>query len=482
MGTPAGRWVVATTVMGSGVAMLSSTAISVAVPTMSRDLGADVADMQWILNGYMLTLAALILVGGSLGDRYGRRRIYILGVAWFAVASLACALAPTVPWLVTARILQGVGGALLTPGSLALIQSGFVSEDRSTAIGAWSGLTGLAGAAGPAIGGLLVDALGWRWIFLSPIPLAVAVIWAARTHVPESRQPSNGDLDVVGGLLAVVALAAVTYPIIAVPDTGWTTMAVIALTTGVVGSVAFVLWERSRSEPMLDLGIFSSRQFTAANLVTVTVYAALGGVFFLLVVHLQTVVGYSATGSAVATLPITALLLVGSPAAGRLAQRMGPRIPLTVGPLLLAAGMAMMGNIGVESSYVTGILPSLIVFGVGLTLTVTPVTATVLAAADDEHAGLASGVNNAVARTAQLVAVAALPVVAGLSGDDFSNAAAFAGGFAVAMYAAAALALAGGVLAAAFIRSDVLADEAPQEQRHCGYTAPPSLAGGSDSP
>ena len=486
MGTPAGRWLVATTVMGSGVAMLSSTAVSVAVPALSRDLDAGVAGVQWILNGYMVTLAALILVGGSLGDRYGRRRVYVIGVAWFAVASLACALAPSVGWLVAARLLQGVGAALLTPGSLALIQSGFVAEDRSAAIGAWSGLTGLAGAAGPAIGGGLVDLAGWRWIFVAPIPLALVVIWAARTHVPESSQPSDGPLDTGGALLAVLSLAAITYPIITVPDQGWTVVTIGSGVLGVLAVMGFIVWERTRSAPMLDMRIFSSRQFTAANLVTFTVYAALGGVFFLLIVHLQTVVGYTATGAAVATLPITGFLLVGSPSAGRLAQRIGPRLPLVVGPGLIAVGMVMMGNIGSNSTYLGGILPALVVFGVGLTLTVTPVTATVLAAADDEHAGVASGVNNAVARTAQLLAVAILPVLAGLTGDDFNDPEAFARGFRSAMIATAVLAGMGALLAGAFIRSDVLGETGPDQHdtecRHCAVDTPPAFPTESAEP
>jgi EmrB/QacA subfamily drug resistance transporter len=472
-----GRWVLATTIMGTGVVMLNGTDISVALPSLGRDLGAGVAGLQWVFNGYMVTLAALILVGGSLGDRYGRRRIYLLGVAWFAVASILCTLAPNVAWLITARVLQGVGAALLTPGSLAIIQSCFVLEDRSTAIGAWSGLTGIAAALGPVVGGLLVDSLGWRWIFFLPVPLAVAVLWVGWRHVPESVDPHPSPLDWPGGSLAVLGLGAVSYSVIAFPTRGWDAITLTVAAAGLVVMVAFVVREMSAAAPMLPFSIFRTRQFTAANLVTFVVYSALGGVLFLLVVHLQTVAGYSATAAGASTIPVMALLLVGSPVVGRLAQRTGPRLPLTLGPALLAAGMLMMGSIPEGADYLSDVLPSLIVFGVGLTLTVTPVTATVLAAVDDRHAGLASGVNNAVARTGQLLAVAALPVLAGLTGGDFVDSAAFAEGFQVAMAIAAGLSVSGAVIAWTMIERHVLAGmpDPSMATRHCGVEAPPAL-------
>lgn len=479
IGSAKGRWILTATVLGSGVAMLNGTDVSVALPALGRDLGADVAAMQWVFNGYMVTLAALILVGGSLGDRYGRRRVYVTGMAWFAVASLMCALAPTTEWLISARVLQGVGAALLTPGSLAIIQSCFVPGDRSTAIGAWSGLTGIAAALGPMFGGALVDGLGWRWIFLLPVPVALAAIWATLRHVPESRDPSPPPLDLAGALLAAAALGGLTYTIIAVPDSGWSS---VNLTVGVAGCIlaaAFVLRERRVPAPMLPFSIFASRQFSAANLATFVVYAALGGVFFLLVVHFQTVLGYSATLAGAASTPIMLLLLVGSPAAGRLAQRRGARLPLTLGPALMAGAMLMMGGIEAGDRYLTGVLPALVVFGVGLALTVTPVTATVLAAVADRHAGLASGINNAVARTAQLLAVALLPVLAGMSGDAFTDPGAFGAGFARAMAMAAALSGLGAAVAWFYIRDDVLGsldDTSLIEMRHCGIEAPPDVA------
>ncbi|HLU52629.1 MAG TPA: MFS transporter [Acidimicrobiia bacterium] len=447
LGTSEGRWVVATTVMGTGVAMLNGTDVSVALPALGADLDASVAALQWVLNGYMLTLASLILVGGSLADRYGRRRIYLLGVAWFTAASVLCALAPSPGWLVAARILQGVGGALLTPGSLAILQSCFHPDDRSTAIGAWSGLTGIAAVIGPVVGGLLVDGFGWRAVFFLPLPLAVAVIWAGSRHVPESRDPAPPRLDWPGALLTVAGLGTLSYAIIAYPEAGWAPTVVTSGILGLVFLAGFVVRERVADDPMLPLSVFGSRQFTAANLITFVVYAALGGVFFMLIVHLQTVVGYSATGAGAATMPVSALLLVGSPPMGRVMQRIGPRLPLTVGNALLAAGMLMMISIGEGSSYLTGVLPPLVVFGIGLTLMVTPVTATVLSAIEDRFSGLASGVNNAVARTGQLLAVAALPAAAGLTGGDFADPVAFAAGFRVAMIVSAVLCALGAVLA-----------------------------------
>lgn len=480
MGTTEGRWVLATTVMGTGVAMLNGTDVSVALPAIGAEFDANVATLQWVLNGYMVTLAALILVGGSLGDHYGRRRVYLAGVAWFSLASLLCAVAPNAPLLIAGRILQGVGGALLTPGSLAIIQSCFEQEDRATAIGAWSGLTGIAAAIGPLLGGILVDGPGWRWIFALPVPLALAVIWAGIRHVPESVEPSADPLDWVGGLMAVVGLGGTTYAIIGYPDGGLNPTVTAGLIVGVVALVAFVLWERATEAPMVPFEVFRSRQFTGANLATFVVYSALGGVFFMLIVHLQTVAGFTATGAGAASIPVMLIMLFGSPLVGRLAQRIGPRLPLTIGPLLLAGGMVMMGEIPNGAAYISDVLPSLLVFGVGLTLVVTPVTATVLAAVEERHAGLASGINNAVARTGQLLAVAALPALAGLTGGDFADPEAYAPGFRSAMWIAAGLSVAGAIIGSTMIRRDVLAGQSEDlqiEVRHCAVQDPPPMHG-----
>jgi EmrB/QacA subfamily drug resistance transporter len=457
-GSTAGRWVMAVTVLGSGIAFLEATVVNVALPAIGEDLDADVTGLQWVVNGYLLTLAALILLGGSLGDRYGRRRIFNLGVIWFTVASALCALAPSIEVLVAARLIQGVGGAMLTPGSLAIIEATFHRDDRARAIGAWSALGGVAAAVGPLLGGYLIDAVSWRAIFLINLPLGAFVVYEARRHVPETRDPTvTGALDLRGSALAALGLGGFTFALIQAPDQGLDSAAVAsALAIGVIASIAFVRAERRSAQPMLPLGIFSSPQFTSANLLTFVVYAALGGVFFLLVVFLQVSLGYSPIAAGAASLPITVLMLLLSARAGALAQRIGPRLPLTIGPLVIALGMLMMRGINIGDSYAEAILPPILVFGLGLTLVVAPITATVLAAADPNHAGVASGVNNAVARTAQLVAVAAFPLIAGLSGSDYQNPLALADGFDTAMMVGAALSAAGGVLAWTTISNDVL--------------------------
>ena len=459
----------ATAVLGSAVAFLEATVVNVALPELGEDLGADVAGLQWTINGYLLTLAALILLGGALGDRYGRRRIFEIGVVWFTTASALCAFAPNIELLVLARIIQGVGGALLTPGSLAIIEATFRKEDRGRAIGAWSALTGVAGAVGPLVGGYLIDAVSWRAIFLINLPLGAFVVWASRRHIPETRDTSmKGKLDIAGSALAAVGLGGITFALIQTPDHGLGSPMVFgALAIGILALIAFVRVESRVPEPMLPLSIFSSRQFTGANLVTFAVYAALGAMFFLFVVFLQIALGYSAIEAGAASLPVTALMLVLSSRAGELAQRIGPRIPLTVGSLVVAVGMFMLSEIDPGDSYVTGILPGVVVFGLGLSLVVAPVTITVLAAADPRQAGIASGVNNAVARTAGLLAVAVLPLIAGLSGSDYQDPGAIADAFQIGMRAAAVLAAVGGVLAFATIRSDVLERAKEPDRRPC---------------
>lgn len=441
----AGRWVVGVAVLGSGMAFLDSTVVNVALPEIGRDLDASTGALQWILNGYLLSLASLILLGGSLGDRYGRRRTFVWGAGLFTAASLLCAVAPTVELLVGARLLQGVAGALLTPGSLAMIDASFRPEDRARAIGAWSGLAGVTTAFGPLLGGWLVDVVSWRAIFLINLPIGLFVVLAAGRHVPETRDDTaGGRLDGLGALLAAAGLAGTTYALIE--------GSVVAGAGGVAALVAFVWAEARRPDPMLPLGIFSSRQFTAANLVTFVVYAALSGVFFLLVAFLQISLGYSPVAAGAASLPVTALMLLLSARSGALAQRIGPRIPLTAGPLVIAGAMLLMTTIGPGDGYLTAVLPAVVLFGLGLTLVVAPVTATVLAAADPRHAGVASGVNNAVSRVAGLLAVAVLPAVAGITGDRFYDPAAMADGFRTAMVVSAVVAAAGGVLAWATIR------------------------------
>jgi EmrB/QacA subfamily drug resistance transporter len=454
----AGRWVLGVTVLGTSIAFLEATVVNVALPEIGADLDADVAGLQWIINGYLLTLAALILLGGSLGDRYGRRKIFNLGVIWFTAASVLCALAPNADILIAARVIQGVGGALLTPGSLAIIEATFHPDDRGRAIGAWSALGGISAAIGPLVGGWLIEAVSWRAIFFINVPIGAFVVWAAARHIPETRDPMiKGRLDFRGSALASIALAGLTFTLIQAPVDGFVSVTVLtAFVIGLASAIAFVRVEQRSPEPMLPLSIFDSRQFTSANVVTFVVYAALGGVFFLLVVFLQVALGYTPIAAGAASLPVTVLMLFLSPRAGALAQRIGPRLPLTLGPILIAVGMVLMTGIDPGDSYLGAVLPAVIVYGLGLSLVVAPITATVLAAADARHAGVASGVNNAVARTAGLVAVAVLPLIAGLSGSDYESPAAITDGFHVAMLACAIFSLAGGVLAWLTISNDVL--------------------------
>jgi EmrB/QacA subfamily drug resistance transporter len=456
----AGRWILLVAVLGSGMAFLDGTVVNVALPRIGEDFDASTSALQWVLNGYLLTLASLILLGGSLGDRHGRRRIFVIGTAVFTVASVLCAAAPTVEVLIVARLLQGVGGALLTPGSLAMIEASFRPADRAPAIGAWSGLGGVATALGPLLGGYLVEAVSWRAVFVINVPIGLAVMALATRHVPETRDPTaSGRLDYGGAFLAALGLAGTTYALIEGPN-GMSGLVVAAGVVGVAALVGFLVMEHRSSNPMMPLGIFSSKQFSAANLVTFAVYAALGGFFFLFVAFLQISLGYSPIAAGAASLPVTAIMLLLSARSGALAQRIGARIPLTVGPFVIAASLLWMMRIEPGDSYLTGILPMVIVFGLGLTLVVAPVTATVLAAADSRHSGIASGINNAVARVASLLAVAVLPLIGGITGDLFYSPSAMSHGFHVGMAACAGLAVLGGIIAWFTISSEVLHAEA----------------------
>ncbi|HEX2902376.1 MAG TPA: MFS transporter, partial [Jatrophihabitans sp.] len=403
-----GRWVLLACVLGSGIAGIDSTVVNIALPDIGRELHVGFASLQWTITAYTLTLAAFILIGGSLGDRLGRRRIFIVGIVWFAAASLLCALASTAGLLIAARALQGIGGALMTPASLAIIQASFSDADRTRAIGAWSGLSGTTSAIAPFLGGWLIQAGSWRAVFLINPPLCALVIALALRHMPETRDPNpTGRLDLLGCVLGVLGLGGVTAGIIAAADHGFGSAAVLLpLGLGALALVAFVLAERYQPDPMMPVSLFASRQFSAANLVTLLLYAANSGALLLLVVELETVARFSPLKAGTALLPITVIMLLFAARFGALAQRIGPRIPMTVGPLVSATGLLLLAELPARANYLTNVLPAVLVLGCGLAIFVAPLTSTVLGAVPAAHAGLASGVNNAVARAAGLISIA----------------------------------------------------------------------------
>jgi EmrB/QacA subfamily drug resistance transporter len=472
-----GRWVIAAMVLGSGIASLDATVVSIALPTIGRAFHSGVGTLQWVVSGYALTLAAFLLLGGSLGDRLGRRRMFSVGVVWFAVASVCCGFAPNAGFLIAARVLQGVGGALLAPASLAILQASFRPDDRGRAIGAWSGLGGVATAAGPLLGGYLILA-SWRWVFFINVPVAVGVLLMTVRHVPESRDPSTaGHVDLVGAGLAVLFLAGLTYGLIEGPTHGWTDPVVLAgLLAAAATAPAFVVVEHARAHPLLPLGVFRSRQFSGANAVTFIVYGALGGAFFLLPVELQIVNRYSPLDSGLALLPVTVIMLVFSARSGKLAARIGPRLQMSAGPLVVGAGLLLLIRATHHGSYAIEVLPAVLVFGVGLAITVAPLTATAMGAAPAEHAGVASAVNNVVARAAGLLAVALLPLVAGITGASALEPHHLAAGFRTAVIIAGLTCAAGGLLAVVTIRDP---DGAPTllhrqlRQYHCALDGTP---------
>lgn len=471
-----GRWVLAATILGSGIAALDATVVGIALPAIGRDFGVGVAALQWVVNAYTLTLAGLLLLGGTLGDRYGRQRIFIIGTIWFALASLACALAPTATFLIVARALQGIGAALLTPGSLAILQASFAVDDRSKALGAWSGLGGIATAVGPFLGGWLISAVSWRLVFFINLPLAVAVVAISARHVPETRDPAARHIDASGAAAITGGLVGLTYGLIAGPGQGWTSPAVLpALCAGAGLLAGFLLLEAHRKAPMLPLTMFRSRQFSAANAVTFIVYAALSGVLFLLPIVLQEVAGYTPLQAGTALVPVTVIMLALSARSGALAARIGPRLQMTAGPLVIAAGLALLIRLGTSGSYLTQVLPAVIVFGLGLAINVAPLTATALAAAPAEHAGVASAVNNDVARAGGLIAVAVLPVLAGITGEGYLHPATLTRGFHTAVLLAAGACAVGGLLAAVTIRNPARTRTPHPHDRewHCALDAPP---------
>ena len=443
-----GRVLLATVALGSGIAMLDGTVVNIALRQIGFDLDASLAELQWVSTGYLLSLASLILVGGALGDRLGRRRMYLLGVVGFALGSALCAFAQSPVQLALFRVLQGVGAALLTPGALALIQGSFRREDRPAAIGTWAGVSGVAVAIGPFLGGFLVEHAGWRWIFAINLPLCALVVLLGR-HVPESRDDprpgaTRGRFDLSGALAGVVALGATTYLL-----TSWRSLSglvvVLLSVVGLAAATAFVVLER-RPHAMAPMSLFRSRVFSAANAMTLLVYGALGAVLFFLVLQLQVTAGYDAVAAGVATLPIPLVMLLLSSRSSMVAARTGPRLPMTIGPLVCALGTFLLSGVETGASYWRDVFPGITLFALGLAALVSPLTVAVLAAAPDRRAGVASGINNAVARAGTLLAVAALPALVGLAGADYRDPVALTGGYHRALLDASGMLALGGVI------------------------------------
>jgi EmrB/QacA subfamily drug resistance transporter len=408
------RLVLVAAILGTTVVTVDSTVVNVALPAIEDDLGGGLAGQQWTANAYLLTLSSLILVGGSLGDLFGARRVFSLGVTGFGITSIACAAAPTIEVLVAARALQGVFGALLSPAALAVIVATFPPDERGRAVGAWTAWSGIGTVLGPLIGGQLVDTASWRWIFAINVPIVLITLFLSR-RVMAGAQPQSADarVDVVGATLCALGLAGITFALIQQPLHGWSDPMVSgALVGGAVLFLSFVVWEARTAHPMLPLALFRRRNFAIGNVETFSMYAGLGVLFFFLVLYLQQVAGYSALEAGTTTIPVTLVMFALSRRFGELADRYGPRFFMGAGPLITAAGLALFLPLDHDVDYVTDLLPGLLVFAVGLSITVAPLTATVLADADEHNAGVASGVNNAIARVAGLIAIAAVGALA----------------------------------------------------------------------
>lgn len=442
------RRILAASILGSGAVFLESTVVNVALPSIGRDFGLGIDGLQWVINAYLLTLGSLILLGGALGDRYPRREVFRYGALAFAVTSGLCALAPTVEVLAVLRMLQGIAGALLVPNSLALLEASFAGESKGAAIGKWSAGSAASTAIGPLAGGAIVAAASWRWVFALVVPFAlIAAFTLPRVQASPSATRTSRGVDYLGALLVTAGLGALVAALIGGPVVGFRDARVIAgMATGCVLLTAFLVVESTVANPLVPLGVFRARQFLGANLTTFLVYGALGVVLFLLILMLQNVVGYTALQAGASLLPVNVLLFFLSSPAGRLAARIGPRVPMAAGSVIAGAGLALLSRVHSGVSYVGAVLPGVIVFGFGLSSLVAPLTTSVLESLGVERAGLASGVNNAVARVAGLIATAAIPLAAGFGGLRELAGVPFEQGFARAMWICAGLCVAGGVV------------------------------------
>jgi EmrB/QacA subfamily drug resistance transporter len=443
-------------IVGTSVVMLDGSIVNVALPAVERDLGGGLAGQQWVVNAYLLLLGSFILIGGSLGDIYGERKVFALGVAAFGVCSLACAVAPDIGTLIGARALQGVAGAMVTPSSLAVIVAAFPADRRGRAIGAWTAWTGISAVAGPLLGGWIVDFSSWRWVFAINVPLVVATIALVALAVAHVPPVADRRLDLVGAGLCALGLGGVMAALIEQPHRGWGSPLIVGpLVAGVVLFAAFIGYERHTTQPMVKLELFASRNFTAANIETLVMYAGLSILLFFLVIFLQQVAGYSALRSGLTTVPVTVVMFVLSSRVGALATRLGPRMFMAGGPLVAAAGVLWLLRAGIHTSYLGVVFPSLVVFGLGLSITVAPLTTTVLAEADDTDAGIASAINNAVARVAGLVGIGVVGVLVAhtLVGDSFSRSQASVRAFHQAVVACVVCLVVAGITGMAGIRN-----------------------------
>ena len=436
--TRAQRLVLVASILGSFVAFLDVSVVNVALPAISRGLGGGISAQQWVVDAYMVTLGSFILLAGSLSDLFGRKRVFAVGLVGFGVTSLLAAIAPGATVLIVARALQGATGALLVPSSLALIVANFSGADQGKAIGTWTAWTGIAFIVGPLLGGALVDVGSWRWVFaINVLPIAATLAVVARIP-PEPAHTEHRRVDYLGGVLCAVGLGGIIYGLIEGPARGWGTPGIyVPLAAGAGAFVAFLIYERSAAAPMLDYALFRNRNFAMGNAATAAIYAGLTAFTFVLTIYLQQVAGYRATTAGLALLPVTALMFLLSPVAGRLAGKHGPRWFMTCGPLIAAAGFLLMLRINAHAAYLTEVLPGILVFGLGLACTVSPLTAAILGGVDQRHAGIASAINNAVARVAGLLAVAAIGARA----------------LHAALWTMAALLTAGGLISAAGIRN-----------------------------